>query len=58
MVAYAASVYVCGILCLKQTFSGVLNKITEIEFIDRSIAMKKDQLYKHNKKWRQIAINL
>ena len=41
--------YVCKCLDVTPTFLGVLKKISEIEYIERTISKKNNQLYKHNK---------
>ena len=40
---------------VRPNYIGALRKISEIEFTERCIARKNEQICKHNKKWRQFS---
>ncbi|MEK6264009.1 MAG: reverse transcriptase family protein [Clostridium sp.] len=48
-------IYVCKCLDHIPTFRGIINKISEIEFLERKISTDNGKLYSHNKKWRQLS---
>ena len=51
-------IYVCKCIEIRPHYTGALRKISEIEFTERCIARKNNQICKHNKKWRQFSHHL
>ena len=47
-------IYVCHCIDKQPQFRQALNKIADIELLERCIAKKNNTLFKHNRKWRQL----
>ena len=51
-------IYVCKCVESDPTFRGAMNKVSEIEHLERTISKNNGKIYQHNKKWRQLIYHL